>query len=295
MNMRWSLENSLEYRKYINSYLTREDFSAKTNMISAYQLKEIIEKRLEFIYILNYDYRFAKGLNKDMNEKLKQRKYEVVSSKSKVLSKVKSEKIRLSLYKQFYKKRDINNSEEYSYEKFKFENNRMVITINYSAVVNGELQDEKKILIVKDYSSDKIYFGSEFIDERLLEENIEIFTEMFNIGEDFIKLTDEKAFGDEEILEVYNASDEEFYAMFWINSSGRAKVKANIVDKNNLNRLGKFNFLTLEHIDDIIEKEQDQILKKIPVNVSELTGIIGKIVEEHICESVIKLEKKKEE
>ena len=58
--------------------------------------------------------------------------------------------------------------------------------------------------------------------------------------------------------------------------------------------IGEWDLFYNKIVNDMINNHRDEILKKIPIDISLLNGLISKIVEEHFSEPVIKLEKKEE-
>lgn len=274
----------LHFEEDLKEFLTREDVDSK-NVISAYQLKEILETELDKLTCIS-NLEWIKERNRELNANYENALYETILNKSKVLSNIKSPKLRMNLYRKFYKPKinfEIGNI-IYVGSLFRIyicdHENLVSIIIDND---NGNCCDELNI-----NRNSQPYLGQKY--QELLDANISLLEEIRNRGKKLNHIlrqstryisfsSDNEEMFNREILQTLKIDDNEIFDVaYQIDVDGKLETK--IIYKKGIISESEFKVYKVK------------ILEKIPVNLSLLNGIIESIVMEYFNEPGRVLEKR---
>lgn len=284
------MEKYNELLNVVNDFLSQEEIVAKANIVSAYHFKEIIMNILEKINYFKYGTKCQKMINEEMNKNLSKRKEAIAVYKSKAFDGIKSTKVSLLVSSLFNKKKRFSANEGfYSLSNTIIKSDRTIINVNY--YTRSLPVASYSISLVKEHNSNLIYFDTGFIDHHLLEDNYDLFSELFKIAEEYSSLFEGyELLEKREIISNFWIPEDPFLIKFSLDTYGNLTSNIELPKYNSLFYSTRFyiDFETnrieasVNGPEDIINKINiNEILKRIPVNISKLNGVFGKIVEEY--------------
>lgn len=225
------------------SYLSREEVKRTDNIISFYDLYKLLDKKFEVLRNVQLNNQLIEKVNNDNSKKKKKQEF-IIRNLDNVLATT--------------------------------ENKTSKITFFYGKGYNPET-----FTILKDFDDDDIYFSSTTSPNKEFVTNYyQDIISIFKILESFAKLTK----GDIGInkenpnLKPMVFTDGFLTISIIYGNYGQVNTDISINVKEDHNSIYKREWYTRKKLSDIVSEHNDEILKKIPVNISSLNGLCKEIL-----------------
>lgn len=259
------MEQYEEFLNKIKKYFEYDEVITQGTIISAYDLIQIIKKTMGDLrsVIRNEENEFIKDVN------------EYYISQEKV--------------GRFIKKLIKVNLAEVEYFFLRFKENHAELTMGVWLNHNRNTPEHSRLKICKDHGSDELYFeNSHNVDKDFVEyfketiignlQKIEYFYNLFKLSLPDI----------EEIPSYFNGykiqeeiSDNFLRIVISYDVNGKVDYKISIDPSIDLNNIYNREWLNHESIREYIEKNEEELLKKIPINILDLKATTKQVITDY--------------
>lgn len=246
-------ENTLNLDEYgqllqkIQSYYRKEDIEFTEDVISVYDLYQLLLKRLEPLKSLKKDKSLVEKINKN-NKKITN----------------------------LFKKNDWCQ-----FVTFSNNDRTSTISVGFSKPNGGSFADYT-IRIKKDHNSDEIYFENK-VNKEIVVQNYDYIMNVFAILEDGQKLFNSPSITDS--AKRLHVDDDFFDIGIMCAADGDAGIRIEIKGSADPNHIYYREWLKRQSLVAYVHDNQQTIIKKVPIEVSKLNGIFKKIVEEELSKT----------
>lgn len=243
-------ENTLNLDEYgqlllkLKSYLRKDDVEFTDEIISAYDLHQLVQKRLKALRDIKQDITLRDKINKKPK----------------------------NIFRKLEPK-DRCTGTCYSYDS-----TASTICLTFEKAYNNGMYN---IYVNKDRNSDEIYFGTR-VDKKLVEDNYDYIMGVFDILEDGYKLFKEEISDHVSARSTAKFTDGFLDVNILCTDDGTAKISATLRKEADPNGIYTREWFKRQKLSDYFQENATIILKKIPVEIESLESVFKKIVIEEL-------------
>lgn len=247
------MEKYTELLIKLEDYLQKPDVDLTDDVISACDLYHIVNSRLSDLRSIHNDKDYIKSLNSFSN----------LSTRKNVIQKIRKQGL-IPIH-----------STKFTKVRFWIKPDRSEINFINKSSLFGEYD----IKIRKNHDSDEIYFDGGLVDRDFVNRNYDMIDKIFSTLEDTYEI-----FG--ECYKIGNDTHEKTFSDGFLNirlitdiQSGNSSIKINIVKSADPDNIYQTEWYNRERLSDFVARNQEELLKKVPIPRKDLTIPFAKMVD----------------
>jgi len=247
------MDEYVRLKNEIDKYIEKDEIELSNDVISAHDLYMLVDDSLKELREIQFDSNFQKEINK---------------------------RNMLDRTIKIFKKKKSCLNDRCTFIMASCDGKKSSITFEFQT--GGDLSREYFLDVCKDTNNDEIYFSGYNADKLFVERFYDKISEYFATLEKFNALFLDKigTFGS---VTNQTFSDGFFDVNLSYDSYGRVKIETNINKLSDQENIYKRQWAKRTSLSDYVDENQENILKKIPINISELNFTTRTIVENATC------------